>query len=132
MLVYHYSKEKREVLTTQHYGTGLKGAESKRLRATDSVKKRLYFYLKNEGIESGVGTILHPINVEDETLYDLVRDCLNFRKKNLQLSDDAWMNWVERSLVALGYKGIFNSLDNVGCFLGDVIIKQDGETWRVQ
>jgi hypothetical protein len=43
----HYSKERRRTLTTDHYGTGMKGKEADRLSGPDSedLRQRLYFYV---------------------------------------------------------------------------------------
>ena len=58
----HYGKEKTDVLNGDKYGTGIRGAERKRLEDhwDDRVKRRVYFYIPKvtgemPAIESGLG-----------------------------------------------------------------------------
>jgi putative nucleotidyltransferase with HDIG domain len=90
----HFSREARPVLDTWHYGTGMKGAEGKRLaNATDSrIRQRLTAYVANENgaifPESGVGYIPHAITVDN--LYDAEADPLElFKGSDFNASESA-------------------------------------------
>ena len=90
----HFSREARPVLDTWHYGTGMKGAEAKRLaNATDSrIRQRLTAYVANENSkvfpESGIGYVPHAITVSN--LYDAEADPLElFRNPDLNAAESA-------------------------------------------
>lgn len=62
----HYGKEQVEALSGAKYGTGIRGAEAKRLDRSDDprIKKRAYFYIPNEAgkmpvPESGLGQYVY-------------------------------------------------------------------------
>jgi hypothetical protein len=123
----HYSTKKLALLSTLHYGTGLKGAEAVRLRAPRAVTHRLYFYVDTgKGIvpEVGVGHERHEVTLTN--LYNIIKDPKMLKKQHLDWSDNAWWNWVENEIVTLGYTGIYNPLaqdtQGVAVLLGEHLI----------
>ena len=70
-----------ELLDPKRYGTGIKGAEAKRLNEYEGgVKDRSYVYLGEPGTvspEPGLG--VNRYRAESENLYDITKDPLNFR-----------------------------------------------------
>lgn len=80
---YHYSKEERNTLSTDRYGTGLRGSgfDTFSNAADPRLRKRLSFYVdKGTGInpEAGVGGIAHRAQLDN--LYDANTDPLRLRK----------------------------------------------------
>lgn len=114
----HYSGESRSMLDTDHYGTGMKGAEARRLAGAPDLKQRLYFYVdEGNGIkpESGVGAYKHAVNLNN--IYDASADPLdivrNARKQAvaegaLYTADiDERQNYVERAIRDAGFDGYY-------------------------
>jgi len=123
----HYSPKELKILTTLHHGTGLKGAEWKRLLAPTAVKKRLYFYVDTgRGIkpENGVGNIKYEIKLTN--LYNIIEDPERLKKQHLDWTDDAWLNFAENEIVRLGYSGLYNpkaqGTQGIAVLLGEHII----------
>lgn len=104
----HYSREQRNVLSTHHYGTGIKGAESERIKYSpdNRLRQRLYFYVDDgNGVrpEAGVGNAPHQIrldNVYDATKTHEIQDGLP-----QDIPSDAWMNMFESAVIDKGYDG---------------------------
>ena len=68
----HYGKVKTDTLSADKYGTGLRGAEARRLDDAwdDRIKRRVYFYIPKEdgsmtNVESGVGHHVHTQTFEN-------------------------------------------------------------------
>lgn len=99
----HFSAQPRAALDSKKYGTGLRGAEAKRLRwAPDArLKSRTYFYVA-EGTsivpEAGVGEKAHRVVLTN--LYDLKADPLGIRASN---SMDP--NAMETAILDAGFDG---------------------------
>lgn len=109
----HYSRQPRDTLNGFYYGTGLKGAESKRLAgAEDSrLNQRVHFYVdEGNGIrpEAGVGQNVHGVILDN--LYDVNVDPLNLRKQASEAGvDDSglWFNAVESEIINAGFDGVY-------------------------
>jgi hypothetical protein len=102
----HFSKQPRPVLVSSMYGTGLKGAESERLRDAPDIRPRIYFYVdKGNGIrpEAGVGGSPHVIRLNN--LYDATADSKGIIKRNTGATMNDLLNNLERSIVEAGYDG---------------------------
>lgn len=101
----HFSREPRQVLDGRFYGTGLKGAEARRLEGEPDrrLHERVYAYV-NEGAgvtaESGVGS--YPHEPELSNLYDLASDPLGLRIKN---RGDT--NALEKAILDQGFTGYY-------------------------
>lgn len=98
----HFSKQRREVLSGKHAGTGLPGAESKRLKyATDPrLKSRVYFYVdEGQGVrpEQGLGQQVHEATLEN--MYDATANPLGLDRKDL--------NDFESAVLDAGYSGYY-------------------------
>ena len=99
----HFSQQARSSLLGAYNGTGLKGAELKRLaESTDSrIKSRVYFYVdEGRGItpESGVGGVAHKADIRN--LYNVAGDPL----KLFKASD---LNGSEGRVLDAGYNGYY-------------------------
>jgi hypothetical protein len=69
----HYSRAERQRLSGNFYGSGLRGAEGRRLAESPDprLRQRIYFYVdKGRGIrpEAGVGSIAHEVRLDN--IYD--------------------------------------------------------------
>jgi hypothetical protein len=110
----HYSRSPRETLTGDKYGTGLKGAESRRLDGADpQLQKRIHFYVDTgEGIapEAGVGGDIHGVVLNN--LYDVSADPLGIRAAVERAGGGRdpgglWFNDVESAIIAAGFDGVY-------------------------
>jgi hypothetical protein len=104
----HYSKEKRSNLSSQFFGSGLKGLERERLSdpLNSDIKNRLYFYVdKGKGIipESGVGGVPHVVKLNN--LYDVVADPLKIVKENTGGDSAERATNLERKIKDAGFDG---------------------------
>jgi hypothetical protein len=95
----HYGRQPRETLDGRFNGTGLKGAEAKRLEsATDPrIKERVYAYLNGREPEAGVGGYAHEVELGN--LYDAQAN-----------ADGLWQadaNAAESAILDAGYDGYF-------------------------
>lgn len=77
----HFSKVPRESLSGRAYGTGIRGAEAKRLaESSDSrIKNRVSFYVdEGKGVfpEGGVGRVAHDVSLTN--MYDAAKNPLKF------------------------------------------------------
>ena len=103
MLGVHYSQKPRTELNGSKYGTGMKGAERKRLdnlEPDDLLRKRVYAYVdQGQGIrpESGVGR--HPHLIHMKNLYNLEEDALGLKKTAKNAND------MEHAILQAGYDG---------------------------
>lgn len=109
----HYSREPRTSLAGRFYGTGIRGAESQRLAATDDqrIRSRIYFYVdEGNGVrpESGVGQNVHGVILEN--LYDLSADPLGLRAQiaasGMNLEGDGF-SALESAVIDAGFDGIY-------------------------
>lgn len=110
----HYSREPRKVLDSSKHGTGLNGAERKRLdlwSADRSQQDRIHFYVdEGAGIspEAGVGAHPHTLNLHG--LYDWKADPLKLweaARKEYPGNQADRVNHVERAVMGLGFDGIY-------------------------
>lgn len=104
----HYSKEKRERISSKYHGAGLKGAEKERLEdtANKDIRDRIYFYVsKGKGVfpESGVGGQPHSIKLNN--LYDVDKDHLKIVKNNRGSTAEERATNIERSIINAGFDG---------------------------
>lgn len=109
----HFSQEKRDSLDSNKYGSGLAGAEARRLgreSATPDQSKRIHFYV-NEGTgvtaEAGVGYQAHAVKLNN--LYDIKADQLGLYDQGAaKYSDlDDISNHAEQQAIAQGFDGIY-------------------------
>lgn len=108
---YHFSRQPRANLDGRFYGTGLKGAEGRRLQQTDDkrLSQRIHFYIDTgAGVkpEAGVGAYAHAVNLDN--LYDIGADPLGFRAQaaaNGIDADNVWFNAVESAIIDAGFDG---------------------------
>lgn len=101
----HYSGQSRDRLSSNFFGTGLKGAEASRLAdpANADLRQRLYFYVdEGKGVfpEQGVGSRAHDVQLNN--LYDLKADPLRLRRDN---SGDP--SGMERAIMKAGFDGYY-------------------------
>ena len=113
----HFSKQQRATINGAYYGTGLKGLEAERLRASDDqrLKTRVYFYVdEGQGVrpEAGVGGVAHE--VELPKLYDAKANA-----EKLWNSGD--INGTESRILDAGYHGYFVKNHETGQGLAVVI-----------
>lgn len=108
----HYSRSARPALAGTLYGTGLRGAESRRLEQTDDVriKQRIHFYVDTgNGVrpEAGVGGNVHAVDLDN--VYDIGADPLGFMQQRTMPYDDmgTWFNEIESMVVDAGFDGIY-------------------------
>lgn len=121
---YHYSQQRRAVLNTSMYGSGLKGGERDRLNGADArLKSRGFFYVAGpNGVqpESGVGGSLHGVKLNN--LYDAAADPLGLIKQGG--GANAW----ELRIIEAGFDGYFNPTTlptPVAVLLGPHAVKVD-------
>lgn len=125
----HYSREPRESLSGHFYGSGIKGAEARRLDLSPDtrLKKRIHFYVDTgEGIrpEPGVGANIHAVNLQN--IYNVIEDPLGLvsaaysdrMKDPSQAAND-----METAILDAGFDGYWNpqaqSTKGVAVLLGD-------------
>lgn len=105
----HYSREPRESLSGQFYGTGMRGAEARRLRGADErLQSRVHFYIdEGAGVqpEGGVGRNVHAVALNN--IYDLRQDPLGIARQVEAVSTE--FNDVELALIDAGFDGYFVS-----------------------
>ena len=102
----HYSTAERKTLDGRSFGSGLKGAESKRLsEATDPrIKNRVYFYIPNELTgknipkEAGLGMHAHK-----QTFENILPPGKEMKRLNAQAGGNA--NEFESLVIDAGYDG---------------------------
>jgi ADP-Ribosyltransferase in polyvalent proteins len=104
----HYSNEKRTTLNGAYYGTGAKGAEADRVRASkDSrIKSRVHFYVdEGKGVfpEYGVGNVPHTVTMAN--MYDGARNPLRLTTRNADGERD--MNLFESAVIDAGFDGYY-------------------------
>lgn len=101
----HFSRQPRTALSGSYYGTGLKGAEGRRLQGASDRRllSRVYAYV-NEGKgvkpEAGVGS--YPHTVELSNLYDFAADPLKLIRKH-----QGDLNAVESAILDEGFDGYY-------------------------
>lgn len=120
----HFSRQPRTALSGSYYGTGLKGAEGRRLQGASDRRllSRVYAYV-NEGKgvkpEAGVGS--YPHTVELSNLYDFAADPLKLIRKH-----QGDLNAVESAILDAGFGGYYvrDAFGNQGAavVLGDASI----------
>jgi hypothetical protein len=113
----HFSQSERSALDGRRYGSGLRGAEGRRIAnaADPRLRERVYFYVdEGAGIrpESGVGAVAHRIDAKN--LYNMAANPLR-----LSAAD---ANAMESKILDAGYSGyyipkVFNN-QGVGVLLG--------------
>jgi len=108
----HFSRESRPSLAGRFYGTGLTGAESRRLDQSEDnrIKQRVHFYVDTgNGIspEAGVGGNVH--GVELVNVYDISADPLGLidQAQGGQDAVNSWFNQVESLALDAGFDGIY-------------------------
>lgn len=111
----HYGKLETPALSGRAYGTGIRGAEAERLKWTkdDRIKRRVYFYIAQEGkglprAESGLGPWVYRADLRN--MYDPgVSPRLDYSKKIDTFSEDGDIaNAFESAVVDAGYNGYLN------------------------
>lgn len=120
----HFSRQPRRALSGSYYGTGLKGAEGRRLQGASDRRllSRVYAYV-NEGKgvkpEAGVGSYPHTVKLSN--LYDFVVDPLKLIRKH-----QGDLNAVESAILDEGFDGYYvrDAFGNQGAavVLGDASI----------
>ena len=116
----HYGKEKTDVLNGDKYGTGIRGAERRRLEDhwDDRVKRRVYFYIPKvtgemPAIESGLGG-----NVYTQKFNNILGPGKEISRLMSEARGDA--NEFESAVVDAGYDGY--AVPNMGMM---VILNHD-------
>lgn len=105
---YHFSKVARTSLNGAFYGTGLQGAEAKRLNAPENadIKQRVFFYVDaGRGVrpEAGVGGIAHHVQLDN--LYDVTADPLRIARGAKGATPEERASNLERAIVDAGFDG---------------------------
>lgn len=105
----HFSKQFRPQLSSEFYGSGLRGMESERLskRENSDIRNRLYFYVDTgKGIrpEAGVGGVPHVIKLNN--LYDTDADPLKIVKTNRGATSEERASNLERKIKDAGFDGM--------------------------
>lgn len=124
----HYSREPRTSLSGKFYGTGIRGAEARRLylSSDERIKSRIHFYVDTgEGIvpEPGVGANIHAVHLDN--LYNTDEDPKGLLAGLLDkgLSGPELMNTLESAIIDAGFDGIFvpraQATKGVAVLLGD-------------
>jgi hypothetical protein len=123
----HYSKAPNiSTLDPNMYGTGIKGAESGRLKSAPDIRPRTYIYTKAGGRKPEQGLGPHKYEGVAEDLYPLHEDPMGFSAIAKERAIDPYMmqfgrevvdeathlNELERLIKKAGYKGYAN--DDVG------------------
>jgi hypothetical protein len=109
----HYAPEQRERLSSHFYGTGLKGAESRRLdswNATSEQRKRIHFYVdEGNGIKPEAGVGAHAHETQLNNLYNTREDALGFRAEGVKryATDADVFNHIEQQAMAHGFDGVY-------------------------
>jgi hypothetical protein len=119
----HYSQKPRETLDARKYGTGIKGAEYKRLSyaSDDRLKSRTYFYVdEGQGVrpEPGVGASIHKVRLDN--LYDAKADpkgIIDAVARDLNIPDSDFQNAWESAVIDAGFDGYYmkGAFGNMGC-----------------
>jgi hypothetical protein len=102
----HYSNAERQSLDGKKFGSGLKGAESKRLAQAEDprVRSRVYFYIpddltgKNLPKEAGLGMYAHK-----QTFSNILPSGTEMKRLNAEAGGDA--NKFESAVIDAGYDG---------------------------
>jgi hypothetical protein len=102
----HYSNVERQSLDGRKFGSGLKGAESKRLQQADDarIRNRVYFYIpdeltgKNLPKEAGLGMYAHK-----QTFSNILPPGTEMKRLNAEAGGDA--NKFESAVIDAGYDG---------------------------
>lgn len=114
----HFSKEKREVLSSEYFGTGLRSYESQRLSTeppNSPILHRIYGYTNMGGgynPEPGVGSHAHVFTAPN--LYDISTQNLPFK----QVIGQNVLNQFEKAVVRHGYDGWLDRSRGIICLLG--------------
>lgn len=128
----HYSRERRGELDSSYYGTGMRGAERRRLdrpSADPAVRNRVFFYVdEGAGVtpESAVGAYPHRVRLEN--LYDWTEDALRLWPAAAAVHTDHSdrVNHVEAAVVGAGFDGYYarGAFDGQGVavLLGDHVV----------
>lgn len=98
----HFSRAQRDILSGEHYGTGMRGAESRNI---DPNMPRLFFYAdEGKGIraETGVGGVGHEVDLKN--IYDLETDPLRIQSKYPDPSQQAAR---DAEIIARGFNGYY-------------------------
>jgi hypothetical protein len=136
----HYShKEGLSSLDGNKYGTGIKGAEAKRLGETkdERIKKRVYFYHADAGEkvskvhESGLGqhtysATLHKMYNPEKASPEHSKEIRDTAAKHVYNGEDH-SNAFERAVVDHGYHGYVNRGMAVVLNHHDVPVKYEGK-----
>jgi len=104
----HFSKERRPVLSSRYFGTGLRGSEAARLSGPENsdIRQRLYFYVDaGEGVfpEAGVGGYKHTVKLNN--LYDINKDPLGIAAAVRGADAEDRANARERAIMLAGFDG---------------------------
>jgi hypothetical protein len=118
---YHYSNlSDLEETDPLKYGSGITGAEGKRLSLPGAIKERTYFYNEPGMREPGLGRYQYESDLEH--FYDVKNDPLNIikmadnfnRNKYGILNAESRANDIERMMHEAGYHGYVNPNTGVG------------------
>lgn len=130
MVGIHYSQGVRTTLSGDKYGSGIRGAEARRLAETGDkrILKRVYFYKQIEPNtypkrEGGLGVYVHETNltnifddsVATESEYSNIKDVVN---KYIQKKGEPQSNAFELALLDLGYNGYVSNQSGAIVVLG--------------
>jgi hypothetical protein len=123
----HYSQAPNiSTLDPNRYGTGIKGAEAKRLVGQDDIRPRSYIYTDRPDVRPEAGLGSHKYSGVAEDMYPLHEDPMGFSAIAKQKAIDPYMmqfgremvdekahlNELERLIKGAGYRGYAN--DDVG------------------
>jgi len=130
----HYSQGPKDSLSGEFYGTGMKGAERKRLDQSEDprIKKRIHFYVDTgSGItpESAVGRDTHAVDLSN--IYNMKADPLGLQKKAAAKAKyyENPFNVFEGLVIDAGFDGYYHpdaqTTQGVAVLLGDHDVKVD-------
>lgn len=135
----HYSRSPRSTLNSDKYGTGIRGAESRRVNQPGGVPQRIHFYVnEGKGVRPEQGTGLYEHRVQLNNLYNWVEDANGYwQQAREQFPNDvnSQANWVESQIVADGFDGVYaegaQGFQGVAVLLGEHSVPIENEAERI-
>ena len=131
----HYSRTPNITGLNPHmYGSGLRGAESKRMQADPhNWVSRSYHYVGQHRKEAGLGNIKYTSKVPTDKLYDLVRDPDHLRLKDVGEGHND-INVYEKAIKKAGYLGYWVDHPSFGGIVAatfdPVTVTQAADAWN--